>query len=757
MRRFTLLSLLGLIFSVQSIASDFAVDDIRIEGLQQVDPAIVFRNFPINRGDQVDQRALNEATKDLFESGYFDDVELLKDQGVLIVRVKERPSVALIRLEGNDMLKDEQLMGALEQAGVQEGDIFRRAALDKIRLELLRVYNEAGRYTAEVTTEVEQLESNRVAINVEIAEGQTAVIQKINIIGNSVFSDDELLDLFDSGLTNYLSWWTDNDKYAKERLSADIERMTSFYLDRGYLKFNVDSTDVSISPDQKQIFITIAINEGELFTLSDVKVAGDIAEYADELNAALLVSKGDTFSRKLVTETQSELNEIVSGYGYLNARVSVVPEEKDEGKVDLTFFVAPGKLTYVRRIEIRGNSTTADEVIRRTMPQMEGTVAVGKDIKRSKELLDKTGYFNKVSINTKPVVGVEDQVDVVIDVEEGLLGQISAGVGYSSSEGLGYQAAFQQDNFLGSGTSFNASFNMSDVVTSVAFSYDDPYYTLDGVGRGFGFYVSQKDYAEADISDYDVNSIGGDVNFSYPIDEYQRLRFGLGIDKTDIVLGTDPPKFIRDFTDVEGKDYLTYKLTGSWTSNRLNSAMFATRGTYQSLSTEIAVPGGDLSFAKATYTGKYYYPFDRQETFVGALRTRVGYADSIDGGNYPFFENYFVGGLTSVRGYAANTIGPKSVDGVSVIGGNGLLSGSAEFIFPMPFVEDKDSWRTLFFVDGGSVYQDDPSFDDMRYSAGIGISWITPIGPLSISSAKALNASSDDTEEQVQFAIGRMF
>jgi outer membrane protein insertion porin family len=755
MKRFTLLSLLGLIFSVQAIASDFAVDDIRIEGLQQVDPAIVFRNFPINRGDLVDQRALNDATKDLFESGYFDDVELLKDQGVLIVRVKERPSVALIRLEGNDMLKDEQLMGALEQAGVQEGDIFRRAALDKIRLELLRVYNEAGRYTAEVTTEVEQLESNRVAINVEITEGQTAVIQKINIIGNTVFSDEELLDLFDSGLTNYLSWWTDNDKYAKERLSADIERMTSFYLDRGYLKFNVDSTDVSISPDQKQIFITIAITEGELFTLSDVKVAGDIAEYAQELNAALLVSKGDTYSKKLSTYTQSLIRNIVSAYGYLNARVIVIPEEKGNNAVDLTFFVEPGELTYVRRIEIRGNSTTADEVIRRVIPQLEGAVAIGVNIKRAKEELDKTGFFSKVSIGTKPVLGAEDQIDIVVDVEEGLLGQISAGVGYSSSDGVGYQAAFQQDNFLGSGTSINASFDMSDVVTSFSVAYENPYYTLDGVGRGFSLYASQKDYSAADISDYDVNSFGGDINFSYPIDAYQRLRFGFGLDQTDLALGIAPQNYVTDFVRTEGFEYLTYKITGSWVSNRLNRAMFPSKGGYQSFSAEVALPGGDLSFAKATYTGKYYYPFDRQETFVGALRTRVGYADSIDGGNYPFFENYFVGGLTSVRGYAANTIGPK--EGTSVIGGNGLFSGSAEFIFPMPFVEDKDSWRTLFFLDGGSVYQDDPSFDDMRYSAGIGISWITPIGPLSISSAKALNASSDDTEEQVQFAIGRMF
>ena len=454
MKRSLFLSLAALLLSTSVQAADFAVDDIRIEGLQQVEPGIVFRNFPILRGDQVDDRRLNEATKDLFDSGYFDDVELLRDGDVLVVRVKERPSVALITLDGNNMIKEEQLRDALKRAGLDEGEIYRRSALDQIRLELLRVYNDAGRYTSQIDTEVEQLSGNRVSLNIKIKEGREAVVKKINIIGNNAFSDDELQALFDTGLTGLFSWWTDNDKYAKEKLSADVERLRSYYLDRGYLKFAVNSTDVSISPDQKQVFISINVTEGEQYSYGKVELVGAVEEHKTELESALALVEGELFSRRDLVDAQKALGDKMSSYGYLFSRVSPLTDIKEANLVDVKFFIEPGPLTYVRRINIRGNSTTADEVIRREIPQMEGSLAKSGDVEKAKTNLGRLGYFAKVDVKVSPVAEAADQVDLDVIVEESMLGQISAGVGYSSSEGLGLQASLTQDNFLGSGKKF---------------------------------------------------------------------------------------------------------------------------------------------------------------------------------------------------------------------------------------------------------------------------------------------------------------
>jgi outer membrane protein insertion porin family len=777
MKRSLLLSFAALLLSTSVQAADFAVDDIRIEGLQQVEPGIVFRNFPILRGDQVDDRRLNEATKDLFDSGYFDDVELLRDGDVLVVRVKERPSVALITLDGNNMIKEEQLRDALKRAGLDEGEIYRRSALDQIRLELLRVYNDAGRYTSQIDTEVEELSGNRVSLNIKIKEGREAVVKKINIIGNNAFSDEELQGLFDTGLTGLFSWWTDNDKYAKEKLSADVERLRSYYLDRGYLKFVVNSTDVSISPDQKQVFISINVTEGEQYSYGKVELVGAVEEHKAELESALALVEGELFSRRDLVDAQKALGDKMSSYGYLFSRVSPLTDIKEANQVDVKFFIEPGPLTYVRRINIRGNSTTADEVIRREIPQMEGSLAKSGDVEKAKTNLGRLGYFAKVDVKVSPVAEAADQVDLDVIVEESMLGQISAGVGYSSSEGVGLQASLSQDNFLGTGTKFGFNFNSTDIVKDISLTYDNPYYTLDGVGRGFEVYVSKKDFsaATADASDYNLNRIGGSVNFSYPIDESQRLKFGVGVDSTDIVTQnqTGLPQVIQDFLDARGYSYLTYRLTGSWISNKLNNGLLPTRGSYNSITTTLAVPGGDLSYVKATYTGKYFLPLDRNDAWVLGLRTYNGYARTLDGGDYPFFENFFAGGLNTVRGYTFNSLGPRErvvdpttslVSAGDNLGGTALLSGTVELIFPMPFVDDKNTWRTSLFLDAGNVFVDDCSnylncsnLGDLKASAGIGITWMTPIGPLSISTAKALNASSYDVPEQVQFAIGRTF
>ncbi len=405
MKRSLLLSLAALLLSTSVHAADFAVDDIRIEGLQQVEPGIVFRNFPILRGDQVDDRRLNEATKDLFDSGYFDDVELLRDGDVLVVRVKERPSIALIRLEGNDLIKEEQLRAALKRSGLDEGSIFKRSALDQIRLELLKVYNEAGRYTAQVNSEIEALSTNRVALNISIKEGKSAVIEKVSIIGNKQFSDEELLPLFDLSVTNAFSWWTDNDKYAREKLSADIERLRSFYLDRGYMQFEVTSTDVSISPDQKQVYLTINVSEGAQFYLKSVENTGNLAVPKEELEQHLQVAAGELFNRKMIVESNDLIQRELGNSGYLSARSNAIPEVDGKDSVKLKFYVEPGKLTSIRRIEIRGNSMTADEVIRRELPQMEGAIASADLIEKSKSRLDRTGFLVRLMWFLSPFLG----------------------------------------------------------------------------------------------------------------------------------------------------------------------------------------------------------------------------------------------------------------------------------------------------------------------------------------------------------------
>ena len=761
---------LSLVVAGLAQAANFTVSDIRIEGLQQVEPGIVFRNFPISRGNQVDDQRLNDATRDLFATGYFDDVEILRDEDVLVLRLTERPAVSLIRIDGEKLIKEEQLRDALRRAGLDEGEIFRRSALELVRLELLKVYNEAGRYTASVETEVEEVSGNRVALNIVVTEGETAVVKQINIIGNNAFDDETLTDLFDTGLTNMWSFWTDNDKYARETVSADIERLKSYYLDRGYAKFEVNSTDVSISPDQKQVYITVSVNEGLQYRINEIKLAGDYGVEESELRDQLVITEGDLFSRKSIGESQQRMSDLVGEAGYLFSRITPVPAFPGDDAVELTFFIEPGKLTYVRRIEIIGNYTTSDEVIRREIPQMEGAIAGSQLIKKAKTRLDRLGYFSSVLVETKPVAGTDDQVDLEIKVEEQMLGQISAGIGFSSSEGLGFQLGLQQDNFLGSGNRFGFEVNTSAVETTYSANYFNPYYTLDGVSRGYNAYYRSRDFQENDIANYNTNEVGASVNFGYPINDDQRVKFGVGVDQTEVALQQNTNQgVIQTFVGNNSlsETYLTYELSLGWNSNTLNSGFFPTRGLYQDATLSVAVPGGDLSYFKFIYDGKYYRPINIDETWVLGFRTLSGFAESLDDNDYPFYKNFFAGGRRTVRGFANNSLGPRDSANSDIIGGNILLSGTAEFIFPIPFVDDKDQFRTSLFVDAGNVYStncigqtncsENIELGELRAAAGFGLSWLTAIGPLSISYAKALNEKPGDITESVQFVIGRTF
>ncbi|MGH1431860.1 MAG: outer membrane protein assembly factor BamA [Neptuniibacter sp.] len=752
----------------QANTASFVVEDIRLEGLQRVSPGIVFRNFPVNAGDQVTSEALARSTRQLFQSGYFDDIQLLREDSVLILQLQERPAVSLIRLEGNKVLEDEALLDGLKQTGLQEGDVFKRATLEQIKQDLVRVYASQGRYGASVETDVESLPGNRVALNINIKEGSIATIQHINIVGNSVYSDEELRDLFSLKLPNFWSFYKKDDRYARQKLSGDLERLRSYYLDSGYVNFSIDSTQVSITPDKRHVFITVNVSEGEKYTIREVDIAGDMVVSEEDLLEVVRVESGQTFSRRLITQSQDALVQRIGDEGYMFANISPAPELHDDNTVTVKFFLDPGKRTYVRRINVRGNTRTADDVIRQHLKQMEAAVASNELIEQSKIRLEKTGYFKTVNVETVPVPGTDDQVDIEYSVEEQQSGSFSASVGFSQSSGiiLGFQ--LQQDNFLGTGKKVGVGISNSDTLTEYSYSFVDPYYTVDGVSRGFNVYYRERDFDEDNTSAFSTDEFGGGVNFGYPIDEYQRLNFGASIEQVTINTNSfSTPAEITQFLNDEGNDYVNFTLSAGWSDNHLNRGFFPTKGYSQSASIEVGIPGSDLSYYRALYNAKWYQPLTDDRYWIVSLKGRLGYGGELGDNEYPFYKHFYAGGLKTVRGYEQNSLGPRdSLD--DPFGGDVMITGGAEFIFPVPFVKDKSSWRTLFFIDGGNVFdsncssvstncEDGVKLDELRFSAGFGLSWLTPIGPLSIALSVPLNDKEDDETEVFQFALGQTF
>jgi outer membrane protein insertion porin family len=767
---------LGLLFSLicwgslaHAAITPFTVTDIRLEGLQRIEPGNVFRNFPIATGDLVSQYDLTRASRQLFGSGYFDDVELLRDGDVLVLRLKERPSVSLIRLEGNKVIQDKDLLAGLKQSGLQEGEVFKRAALDRIQLDLQRLYVAQGRYGAGVTAEVENLPGNRVALNIDIREGEVATIQHINVVGNRVFDNAELAALFELRLPSFWSFITSDDRYSKEKLSGDLERLRSYYLDRGYINFSIDSTQVSISPDRQNVYITINVTEGDQYRVRDVDLAGTMAVPQAELETELQVESGQVFSRQRMTDSQERLVRKLGDNGYMFANVSPVPTlHDDDHTVSLRYFIEPGQRTYVRRILIKGNTTTADEVVRQQLVQMEAGLASAEKIETSKERLSRTGYFKSVDVQTRPVPGANDQVDVEYTVAEQPSGQFTAAVGFSQSDGIILQLGVQQDNFFGSGKKVGFNLSNSATLTEYSFNYTDPFYTVDGVSRGFDVFYRERDFDEDDVSSYTTDEYGAGVNFGYPIDDFQRLSFGAGFESISINTFDTTATEVEQFITEEGDDtYLNGLLRASWSDNHLNRGIFPTRGYTQSLSLEAAVPGSDLSYMKGQYRAEFFQPLNSVENWVLGAGGRIGYADSLGGNSFPFFKNYYAGGLKTVRGYKNNSLGPRDSND-DPFGGNVLAVGSMELIFPTPFISDQSGWRTLAFLDAGNVYSTDClsgsancsegiDLGDIRYSVGVGLSWLTPVGPLSVALAVPLNDQGEDDTEFFQFALGQTF
>jgi outer membrane protein insertion porin family len=736
----------------------FQVTDIRVEGLQRISAGTVFNYLPIKVGDTIDTEDTVTAIRALFKTGFFNDVYLERDGNVLVVFVKERAAISSIEITGNQDLETDQLLEGLKDIGLAEGRVFDRSLLDKVEQELQRQYFSRGKYAVRIKTTLTPLERNRVGILIEISEGKVARIKQINIVGNRKFTDKELRDDFSLDTPSFFSFLTKSDQYSKQKLSADLETLRSFYLDRGYLNFNIMSTQVSITPDKKDIYITINVEEGKQYRVKEVTLSGDLVVEPEELFPLVGINPGDIFSRKRVTEVVERISEKLGDQGYAFANVNTVPEVDDENQeVALAFFVDPGKRVYVRRINLQGNVSTRDEVLRREMRQMESGWFSASKVERSRTRLQRLGFFEDVNVETPSVPGTTDQVDVNFSVTEMSSGNITAGAGYSQSSGVLFNASITQDNFLGTGKRVSFNFNNSRINTIYSFSYINPYYTIDGVSRGIGFFYRKTDADEANISDYSIDSYGGNVSFGVPVNEFDTVRLNTQLEHLDLNANNSSPLEVTDFIKQNGDEYNSLILTGSWSHDTTNKAVFADKGGQQSFSTEVTVPGSELEYYKLGYNQGRYVRLTKYLTLL--MQAELGYGDGYgDFNDLPFFENYYAGGVRSVRGFEDNTLGPRDSNG-NPIGGAFKVVGGAEILFPIPFMGESNSFRSSAFFDIGQVYKDPESFEtsDLRYSVGIAGLWLSPLGPLSISFGYPLNDKSGDDVQHFQFTVGSFF
>jgi outer membrane protein insertion porin family len=736
----------------------FKVLDIRVEGLQRISAGTVFNYLPIKVGQTIDSQDTVNAVKALFKSGFFNDVSLERDGPVLVVFVRERAAISSIDIAGNKDLDSEELLEGLKEIGLAEGRVFDRSLLEKVEQELRRQYFSRGKYAVKIDTTVTPLDRNRVGILINVSEGRAARIKQINLIGNHAFPDEELLDEFSLTTPNFFSAFTKSDQYSKQGLSADLEILRTYYLDRGYLKFNINSTQVSITPDKKDIYITINIAEGNQYKIREVTLNGDLVVPAEELFPLIKINPGDVFSRKQVTESVDKISSLLGNQGYAFANVNTTPEMDDEAnEVSLGFFVDPGKRVYVRRINIAGNVGTRDEVLRRETRQMEGGWYSTEQVERSRTRIDRLGFFEDVNVETPTVPGTTDQLDVNYSVTETSSGSVTAGAGFSQTSGVLFNASVQQENFLGTGKRVSFTFDNSEINTVYRFAYTNPYWTVDGVSRGFGLGYRKTDADEANLSDYSTDTRNVDINFGIPINEYDTIRFSVGYQGLDLKENSSSPLQVTDFIDEHGDSFDDAVFTGSWSHDSRNRILFTDTGGLQRISLETTTPGSGLEYYKLTYQQQRFIPLTRELTL--GLKGNLGYGDGF--GDYeqlPFFENFFAGGVRSVRGFEDNTLGPRDSDG-DPIGGSFLTVFNAEIIFPIPFVEEAKGVRLSAFFDIGNVFEDYDSFDagDLRYSAGLAGLWLSPLGPISMSFGFPLNAESDDDEQNFQFTVGTFF
>ncbi|MEW5863308.1 MAG: outer membrane protein assembly factor BamA [Pseudomonadota bacterium] len=734
----------------------FTVKDIRVEGLQRIEPGTVFSYLPVKVGELMTEEKAQAALRALFATGFFRDVRLEVENDVLVVLVEERPAVAQIDFSGIREFDEETLRRVLREIGLAEGRTFDRALLESAEQELKRQYLSRGRYAAEVQTTVTPLERNRVAIRIAVTEGEVAKIRSIRIVGAQAFAERELLDLFVLRTPNWLSWYTKNDQYSRQKLAADIETLRSFYQNRGYLDFNVDSAQVSITPDRRDVYITINITEGEKYTVAGVELAGQMLAPREELEKLVRLKPGEVFSRERLTETTKAIADRLGNDGYAFANVNAVPQvDKEKRTVAFTIVVDPGRRVYVRRINIAGNTKTRDEVIRREMRQLEGAYYDASKIQLSKTRVDRTQYFKDVTVETAPVPQSADQVDVTFTVEEKPTGSLLLGAGFSTVDKLVVSGSISQANVFGSGKFISAQINSGKVNTTYALSYLNPYYTVDGVSQGFDVYLRTTDASSLSVGPYVTKSLGGGVKFGYPLSEEDGVNFGVNAEHVKLETFSTSPLAYINFVNQFGATYSYGAGTVGWARDSRDSGLVPTRGARTGAGLEIAV--GNLRYYRLTLTHQWFRPLSRTVTL--SLSGELGYVNGLGGKPVPFFKNFYSGGPGSVRGYKAYSLGPQDAAG-NVLGGTRKVGGSAEVLFPVPGAGLDKSLRLAAFIDAGQVYGSGEKFSlsALRYSAGIGLAWSSPFGPLRLSLAQPLNAKSGfDRTERLQLTFGTTF
>ena len=735
----------------------FTVKDIRVEGVQRTEAGTIFSYLPIKVGERVDDEKVAQAVKALYATGFFRDVRIEAQGDVLLVTVQERPTISSLTFVGNKEFDTETIKKALKEVGIAEARIFDRSALERAEQELKRQYITRGKYAASVQTTVTPQERNRVAINFTIVEGETANIAKINIVGTKAFTESQLRREMQLATPNWLSWYTKDDQYSKQKLSADLETLRSFYQNRGYLEFAIESTQVSISPDKEEVFITINLNEGPLFTVSGISVAGELVVAEPEIRRLITVRPGETFSRSKMQASVKAVSERMGIDGYAFANINAVPEiDRTKNTVAFTFFIDAGRRAYVRKINISGNPKTRDEVIRRELRQLEGAWYDGTRIERSKVRVRRLGYFEEGSVNieTPPVPGTTDQVDIELTVAEKNTGNLLAGVGYSSTEGLVFNASVSQQNIFGSGNALALSFNTSSINRTISLTYTEPYWTVDGISRTLELYDKNIDPTGLTVAQYSSNTLGAAIGFGVPVSEIDTINYGFRVEHTQLSLFDNSPpvyyQFVQDFGYVTN----SYIVSGGWSRDTRNDILYPTFGRLQSALVEVGLPFGDLVYYKLSYINQSFWPV--YGDFVLMLRADLGYGDGYQNKPLPFFKAFYAGGVGSVRGYQAGSLGPRDIYGNS-LGGKRKIVGNAELFYPI--LKGDRSVRISGFFDLGQIYVNgfQPEFENFRYSAGVGLAWNSPIGPLKFSYAIPISSIQADKIQKFQFQVGTVF
>lgn len=762
-------TLLGALAFAQGAAA-FTISDIRVEGISRTEPGTVFSHLPFRAGDEYTAEKGTRAIHALYASGLFRDVMLTQDGDVLVVHIVERPAVATIETSGIKAFDKDAVEKSLRDVGMAEGRIFDQAVLERADQELRRQYLARGYYGVSVKTTVTPLERNRVRITISVDEGRASSISAIRFVGNKTFDNDELADLMQLGVPNWFSWYTKRDLYSREKLAADLESIRSFYMNQGYLDFKIDSVQVSIAPNKSDVYVTINMTEGEKYTVNDVRLTGDLLGLDSELQALITLEKGEMYNAEKVKNVSSAITDKLATLGYAFATANASPISDAQGRtVDIVYTVDPGRRAYVRRVNITGNNRTRDEVIRREVRQYEAAWFNSDLVKLSRDRIDRLGYFESVTAEPKPVPGTRDQVDLEVNVKERPTGSISLGAGYSTSEGIILSAGFAQNNVFGTGNSVSVDVNTSKSQRTIALSVVQPYITPEGISRSWDVYDRSVDLKELEVADVKYDTRGFGVSWGIPFTELDRVFLGGRFEMTDVKSNANSPWRYQNYEDKYGDNPMTVALTLGWSRDSRDNSLAPTRGVYQRLNGEFALPGFDIQYYKATYQYQQYIPLSR--TWTLAFNGEVGWGDVYGKTDeFPFFKNFYAGGIGSVRGYNSGSLGPKKYDPYDGdsdnLGGDRMLTGSIEILAPLPGGDR--TLRVFGFLDAGYVwgYEDvgvrqyrrqSMSLSDLRYSTGIGVAWISPLGPLKFSIAAPLNDKDGDDIQRFQFQIGTGF